>query len=93
MSPQAGPTGPNYSNSLQRISCLLALFLVKGQTQMEQVKTLTAAGFKPGEISNLTAISAHQVSVLLHQSKQKRGSKKSKAKERVANGQGESAAT
>jgi len=52
--------------NLQRIASLVALVLVKGEEQTEKIRTLSAVGYSPSEISNLLGISANAVSIALH---------------------------
>lgn len=52
--------------NLQRIASLVALLLVKGEEQSEKIRTLSAVGYSPSEISNLLGISANAVSIALH---------------------------
>jgi hypothetical protein len=47
----------------------MALLLIKGEPQKQQVATLYAAGFSPREIGELIHITSHQVSVVIHQHK------------------------
>lgn len=56
-------------NELLRLCNLMALLLIKGEPQMQQVATLYAAGFSPKEIGKLLHITSHQVSVVIHQHK------------------------
>jgi len=48
---------------------LLALHLVQGRAQPEQIDLLTRAGFKPAEVGALLGTTANTVSVTLYQLK------------------------
>jgi DNA-binding CsgD family transcriptional regulator len=79
-------TGMNgqVGGDLSRIANLLALLLVKGESQTDKILTLTAAGFSGAEIATLLATTPNTVAVTLYQSKKKAGklSKKQPAKSR-----------
>jgi len=51
---------------LRRLSRLLALLLVKGESQPEKIRSLSAAGFKNSEIAELLGITANAVTVSLY---------------------------
>jgi DNA-directed RNA polymerase specialized sigma24 family protein len=67
---------------LQRIANLLALLLVKGESETDKVVTLAAAGFTPTEIAALLGKQQNTVSVLLYKAKQvsRRAAKKAPAR-------------
>jgi len=55
---------------LDKLVSLLALSVVAGKKQAEQVNLLWRAGFKPGEIASLVGTTSHTVSVTLSRLKQ-----------------------
>ena len=59
----------------ERIANLLALLLVTGKPQPEQISLLSAAGYAPAEIARLVGTTANTVSVTLSQ-RRKRKTKK-----------------
>jgi DNA-directed RNA polymerase specialized sigma24 family protein len=65
------------SDLLGRIANLLALLLVKGESQSDKVLTLTYAGYTAGEIANLLGMTPNAVSVTVY--KAKRQGKRHKA--------------
>jgi hypothetical protein len=54
---------------------LLALVVVKGRQQSEQIELLSRAGFRPGEIAGLVGTTPHAVSVRLSEQKRNRKGK------------------
>lgn len=64
-------TTDDSAEPLRRISNLLALLAVKGESQEEKILTLTAAGFTTGEIADLIRTSANTVAVTKSTSKSK----------------------
>lgn len=54
---------------MARIADLVALLLVKGESQPEKVRSLAAVGYTPSEISGLLGITANAVSITLHRLK------------------------
>lgn len=56
---------------MERITCLLALLLVKGESQPEKVRTLAAVGFQNTEIARLLGVTPNAVSVALHRIRRK----------------------
>jgi len=58
--------------SFGRIANLLALLLVKGESETEKVLTLTAVGFTAAEIGGLLNKQPNTVSVILYQAKRQR---------------------
>jgi len=59
---------------------LLALLAVKGEKQVDQILTLSAAGFTPAEIASLLRTTANTVSVTLYQAKKEKDKDKDKDK-------------
>lgn len=57
------------ADSLGRIANLLALLLVKGESETDKVLTLTAVGYRPREIGELLGKLPNTVSVILSQAK------------------------
>jgi len=55
-----------------RLTNLLALFLVKGMKQADQIDTLSRVGFKPAEVAALLGTTGNTVSVTLYQQKRAR---------------------
>jgi DNA-binding CsgD family transcriptional regulator len=55
----------NIENKLDKLIDLVALGLVTGKSQREQIKILTQASFSPKEIANLIGTTANTVSVNL----------------------------
>lgn len=60
----------------ERISNLLALLLITGKPQPEQISLLSAAGYSPSEIARLLDTTSNTVSVTLSQ--RRRGNSKRK---------------
>lgn len=56
--------------AFRRIANLLALILVKGESETDKVLTLTAVGYTPGEIAELLNKLPNTVSVILYKAKQ-----------------------
>lgn len=54
---------------LDKLTRLLALLLVKGESQGEKMKVLAAAGFTNTEIAQLLGLTANAVNVALHRSR------------------------
>lgn len=69
---------------LSRISNLLALLVVKGESQEEKIMTLTAAGFTTREVADLIRTTAGTVAVTKSTSKSKPKRKKKKAARKKA---------
>jgi DNA-binding NarL/FixJ family response regulator len=66
------PSSPDdAAEQLRRISNLLALLAVKGESQEEKILTLSAAGFTTGEIADLIRTTANTVAVTKSTSKGK----------------------
>lgn len=60
-------------DGLLRLTNLVALLLVKGESQNEKIRTLSAAGYQPNEIAELLDTTSNTVSVTLHKLRKKRG--------------------
>ena len=73
-------TGDNeILEELRRITKLLALNATKGQSQQEQVGTLSNIGFRPIEVAELLGIKYNIVTAVLANIKKKSKSKEAKA--------------
>jgi DNA-directed RNA polymerase specialized sigma24 family protein len=70
--------GNGASEVSKRIANLLALHLVTGKPQPEQISLLSAAGYSPSEIARLVGTTRNTVSVTLSQ--RRKGKRKSKKK-------------
>ena len=64
----ATPRGPD----LERLTNLVALLVVKGEPQADQIRTLTAAGYGNSEIATLLGLSRNAVNIALHRIRRKR---------------------
>jgi DNA-directed RNA polymerase specialized sigma24 family protein len=51
---------------LERLTNLVALLLVKGEPQVDQIRTLAAAGYRNSEIAPLLGLTSNAVNVALH---------------------------
>jgi DNA-directed RNA polymerase specialized sigma24 family protein len=60
------------SERLRRLTNLVALLLVKGESQNEKIRTLDAAGYQPKEIAELLGTTSNTVRVTLHNLRKKR---------------------
>jgi len=54
------------ANQVERITNLMALLLIKGEPQADQLRTLVSAGFSNTEIARLLGLTANAVNVALH---------------------------
>lgn len=63
------PSSAEGTSELARISNLLALLAVKGESQTDKILTLTAAGFTAAEIAQLIRSTPNTVSVTIYQAK------------------------
>lgn len=63
---QAGSQPGDGPASFDRLTNLVALLLVKGEPQADQIRTLAAAGFSNTEIARLLGLTANNVNVALH---------------------------
>jgi DNA-directed RNA polymerase specialized sigma24 family protein len=62
----------NLEQSFARIANLLALLLVKGESESEKVVTLSSVGFSAQEIGRLLNKLPNTVSVILYQAKKQK---------------------
>lgn len=60
------------SNQMERITRLLALFVVKGESKSEKIKLLAGAGFANTEIAEILGTTANVVNVTLHRIRSKK---------------------
>ena len=58
--------------ALKRLTNLVALLLIKGESQNEKLRILAAAGYSAAEIAGLVGSSANAVSVALHRLRKKK---------------------
>lgn len=65
------PLGDN-ANQLERLIRLLALLVVKGESQPEKIKVLAGAGFTNTEIADLLGLTTNAVNVALHRIRAKK---------------------
>lgn len=59
------------AGSLGRLTDLVALLLVKGESQPEKIRCLDAVGYTPAEIASLLGTTPNAVSIALHRLKKK----------------------
>ena len=57
---------------VERLANLVALLLVKGEPQADQIRTLAAAGYGNSEIAALLGLTSNAVNVALHRIRRKR---------------------
>lgn len=57
---------------MERLTGLLALLLVKGESQPEKIRTLAAVGFQNKEIARLLGVTANTVNIVLHRIRKKK---------------------
>ncbi len=57
---------------LERLTNLVALLLVKGEPQADQIRTLAAAGYGNSEIATLLVLTPNAVNIALHRIRRKR---------------------
>jgi DNA-binding NarL/FixJ family response regulator len=57
---------------LSRLTNLVALLLVKGEPQPDQIRTLAAAGYRNNEIASLLGLTPNAVNVALHRLRRSR---------------------
>lgn len=69
-SPSAPDPEVGLEAAFRRIANLLALNLIKGESETEKVLTLTAVGYSPQEIALLLGKQPNTVSVILYKAKQ-----------------------
>jgi DNA-directed RNA polymerase specialized sigma24 family protein len=60
------------SKQLERLTRLLALLVVKGESQAEKMRVLAGAGFANTEIAELLGLTPNAVNVALHRSRTKK---------------------
>jgi hypothetical protein len=63
------PSAEGKSDPLDRIANLLALLLVKGESESEKILTLSAVGYSATDIATLLRKQANTVSVALYQAR------------------------
>jgi DNA-binding NarL/FixJ family response regulator len=56
---------------MERITNLLALLLVKGESQPDKIQTLSAAGFQNTDIARLLGVTPNTINVALHRMRKK----------------------
>jgi len=85
-----GPPAPDadaargLESAFHRIANLLALLLVKGESETEKVTALTAVGYSAAEIGQLLGKRPNTVSALLYQAKkEQRGFDRARSRPRV----------
>jgi DNA-binding CsgD family transcriptional regulator len=66
------PAAPDTATQLEKITRLLALLAVKGESQSEKLKVLSGAGFSNVEIAELLGLTPNSVNVALHRLRSKR---------------------
>ncbi len=66
-----GIAGPD--SAFQRIANLLALLLVKGESETDKVVSLTAVGYSAAEIGQLLGKRPNTVSAILYKAKRDEG--------------------
>ena len=76
---------PSLESSIQRIANLLALLLVKGQSETEKVFVLTGAGYSTTEIGQLLVKKPNTVSARLSQASKESRGPRTTAKRRTGN--------
>lgn len=69
-SPSAPDSEVGLEAAFRRVANLLALNLIKGESETEKVLTLTAVGYSPQEIAQLLGKQPNTVSVILYKAKQ-----------------------
>ena len=62
----ASPAGGVNAAQVERLTNLMALLLIKGEPQPDQLRTLTCAGFSNTEIARLLGLTPNAVNVALH---------------------------
>jgi DNA-directed RNA polymerase specialized sigma24 family protein len=60
------------ARQLDRLTRLLALLVVKGESQAEKIQLLSGAGFANTEIADLLGFTANAVNVALHRLRSKK---------------------
>ena len=62
----------NNNEQMEKLTRLLALLVVKGESQPEKIKLLAGAGFTNIEIAQLLGLTGNAVNVALHRLRSKR---------------------
>jgi len=62
-------TNPSLEASFNRIANLLALLLVKGESEPQKVLSLIAVGYTPAEIGQLLGKRANTISAIIYRAK------------------------
>lgn len=62
----AGFVGGANAAQVERLTNLVALLLIKGEPQADQLRTLACAGFTNTEIARLLGLTPNAVNVALH---------------------------
>lgn len=57
---------------VERLTNLMALLLIKGEPQTDQLRTLACAGFSNTEIARLLGLTSNAVNVALHRIRKRR---------------------
>lgn len=70
-SPAAGQSEGG-TPQLERLTRLLALLVVKGESQAEKIQLLSGAGFANTEIADLLGLTPNAVNVALHRLRSKK---------------------
>lgn len=67
-------TGTNSAGTkvTERLTNLVALLLVKGEPQAEQIATLVRAGFTNTEVAGLLGVTANAVNIAMHRRRRSR---------------------
>jgi hypothetical protein len=64
------------ASTLARLTDLVALLVVKGESQPEKIRCLHAVGYAPAAIAALLSITPNAVSIALHRLKKQAGRSK-----------------
>lgn len=68
-----GPDAANpFDGQLRRVANLLALLLVKGESQPEKIRVLSSVGYTNAEIADLLGVTPNAVKVSLYQQRKRR---------------------
>ncbi len=62
----ASSVGGVSATQVERLINLMALLLIKGEPQADQIRTLACAGFSNTEIARLLSLTPNAVNVALH---------------------------
>jgi hypothetical protein len=63
---------PGHAGDLKKITRLLALLVVKGESQNDKIKVLSGAGFSNTEVADLLGITANAVNIALYRHRARR---------------------